>query len=273
MTSSVFLDYDGTLAGAGGISPANREAIAAARAAGVRVFIATGRPRCMMPGDSLDIVDGFVGSAGAYIEIDGEVLADEGIPRGTALRLARQLEADGAVWSYDAADAVYTTPRSAERLRAWHASDHGLDFDVADILRNLHEVDMLGAAEDELPAVTKAVVWMSEVSVFDTVQDHADVLGALPASVPGMAGQGGELFLRRITKATGMRRVLNHLGLAPELSIAVGDSHNDIAMLHAAGRSFAVRGAPEEVRAAAEAEVGPPSAGGVGEALRLAGVL
>ena len=273
MKTSVFLDYDGTLAGAGGISAANREAIAEARRRGALVFIATGRPKCMMPGDSLDIVDGFVGSAGAYVEIDGEVLVDEGIPADTAHHLAQRLEADGAVWSYDSAEAIWASPRSAQQLRAWHDSDHGLDFDVADILRHLREVDLLGAPAETLPVVTKAVVWMSDVSVFKTVEAYTDVLDALPASVPGMDGMGGELYLRHLSKATGMHRVLEHLGLDVAASIAVGDSHNDIPLLREAGRAFAVRGAPQVLRDLAEADVAPPADGGVGEALRLAGVL
>lgn len=275
MTWSIFLDYDGTLADGAGISAPNREAIAAARDRGVKVFIATGRPRCMMPEGTLELVDGFIGSAGAFIQVDGTILLNEGMAPETAVRLAHTFERDNSVWTLDAYDALYTSQQSFDRLVQWHATDSGEHFDVADVLRHLEVIEMGSLTPETVPVVSKSVVWKTNVSVFETVKDFTDDLDAIPASVPGLdtTGEGGELFLAHITKATGMRWVLEHLGLDPQKTIAVGDSHNDITMLQDAARGFAVEIAPPALREVAEATVPGPSGGGVGKALELVGLM
>ena len=51
------------------------------------------------------------------------------------------------------------------------------------------------------------------------------------------------------SKADGMYRVLDHLGLARSQSIAIGDSANDEDMLFAAGISVAMGNATESIKA------------------------
>jgi hypothetical protein len=49
-------------------------------------------------------------------------------------------------------------------------------------------------------------------------------------------------------KANALRRVCEELGVAPEETIAMGDSESDIAMLRFAGLGIAMRNSPDEVR-------------------------
>ena len=74
---AVFLDVDGTYALHGRVPDAHVGAVRAARAAGHKVFLCTGRPVSALP-HSLTAAgfDGFVCAAGAYAEIDGETIAD-----------------------------------------------------------------------------------------------------------------------------------------------------------------------------------------------------
>jgi hypothetical protein len=71
------------------------------------------------------------------------------------------------------------------------------------------------------------------------------------------------------TKWRGLCWLLERWGLGPEHVIAIGDDVNDIPMLEAAGLSFAMGDASEEVKAAADAVTERSDRQGVARALRI----
>ena len=73
------------------------------------------------------------------------------------------------------------------------------------------------------------------------------------------------------TKGTAMAAIGDKLGVGVHEMVAVGDWHNDVPMFEVVGRSFAMKTAPEEVRARATDQVGCElSEGGVAEAIERA---
>ncbi|MBK7585422.1 MAG: HAD family hydrolase [Myxococcales bacterium] len=78
-----------------------------------------------------------------------------------------------------------------------------------------------------------------------------------------------------VSKATALSSIAEHYGVTVEETVAVGDWINDISMLAAAGRSYAMGQAPDEVKAAATEtlEADAWSGGGIEEAARRAGML
>jgi hydroxymethylpyrimidine pyrophosphatase-like HAD family hydrolase len=79
----------------------------------------------------------------------------------------------------------------------------------------------------------------------------------------------------RVDKGTALGWLAAHYGIAVEEIVTVGDWLNDIPMLKCAGRSFAMKQAPEEVKAAATdvLEADAWSGGGIAEAAERAGLL
>lgn len=70
------------------------------------------------------------------------------------------------------------------------------------------------------------------------------------------------------TKGTAMAAIGDKLGIGLDEMVAVGDWHNDVPMFQVVGRSFAMKTAPEEVRAAATDHVTCElHEGGVAEAI------
>ena len=61
-----------------------------------------------------------------------------------------------------------------------------------------------------------------------------------------------ELASRDVTKATGMAFLAEHMGFAPERTVAFGDGENDVELLEWAGYAVAVANAHERVLAAAD---------------------
>lgn len=78
-----------------------------------------------------------------------------------------------------------------------------------------------------------------------------------------------------VTKGTAIEWMAARRGITVSEVVAVGDWLNDIPMLRAAGRSFAMKQAPEEVRAAATDLLDADTwrGGGIAEAARRSGLL
>lgn len=70
------------------------------------------------------------------------------------------------------------------------------------------------------------------------------------------------------TKGTAMAAIGDKLGIGLQEMVAIGDWHNDVPMFQVVGRSFAMKTAPDEVRAAATDQVSCElHEGGVAEAI------
>ena len=77
-----------------------------------------------------------------------------------------------------------------------------------------------------------------------------------------------EAIIKGENKAKAMKIILDELGIGQEDSIAIGDSINDLDMIHFAGLGIAMGNACAELKAAAGAITGSCGKGGVAEALR-----
>ena len=76
-----------------------------------------------------------------------------------------------------------------------------------------------------------------------------------------------EIAMKGRSKADGMHRVLDYLGLARSQSIAIGDSANDEDMLRAAGISIAMGNATESIKAICDEVTADAADAGVALAL------
>jgi Cof subfamily protein (haloacid dehalogenase superfamily) len=61
-----------------------------------------------------------------------------------------------------------------------------------------------------------------------------------------------EIMGPHVDKGAALREIAQHYGVAPEETLAVGDSHNDVELLQVAGTSVAMANAPERVREIAQ---------------------
>lgn len=245
------LDLDGTtLTREDRILPEDRAAARRLAEAGVQVTIATGR---LFPGTA---------PAAEALGVDGHVAVMNGsehvhartravglrwdIPLATRAR-ARQVYADQCLETFlFASAAIHHDRRSARHspyLRIWTDTLHA-------------HPDIYGAPSWEQG---DDVLGICAVGPRERI---ASARAALEPHLPedfGFAQYStfdGEAFLElrhhAEDKATAMRRLAAERGATPEETVAVGDWMNDLPMLRAAGRSFAMRGSAEEVVAAAD---------------------
>jgi hypothetical protein len=258
----VFLDFDGTYAHHGVVPEAHVDAVRAARAAGHRVMLCTGRPRSMIPASVLIELDGFVAAAGGYVEIAGRVLVDHRFPPELAARVVSLLDDHNVAYLLEAPEALYGPPGVDRRLtdllaRRLRSTDRPEREGPLDILAALRmSPDLTGAS------FGKVTCFDSPEPVLSLAAQIGPELGALPSSIPDMGDSAGEIFLAWVHKAVGMQAVLDHLGIDVADVIAIGDGLNDIEMLEFAGTAVAIEGSnPRVIEVADRVVPGPDRAG------------
>jgi hydroxymethylpyrimidine pyrophosphatase-like HAD family hydrolase len=192
-------------------------------------------------------LDGFVGTAGGYVELGGDVLLDHRFPVELAARMVSVLDEHDVAYLLEAPDAVYGPPGVDGRLaallighlRSPDNPDREGPRDILDALRM--SADLTSAS------FGKITCFDSPVPIASIAEQFAPDVAALPSSIPDMGDSAGELYLSWIHKALGIQAVIDHLGIDREQVVAVGDGLNDIEMLQFAGLAVAIKGSDARV--------------------------
>lgn len=259
---AVFLDIDGTYADHGEVPPAHAAAVRRAREAGHLVFLCTGRPKSMVPPRILEAgFDGFVGGAGAYVEVDGRVLADVRFPPAVAARTVEVLLEHDVAFLLEATEGLWGPPGVDERV-ARHLEPHLRGGETKprpfDLLDNLRMTDDLSNASFGKVSCVESPTLIPELARLIGPE-----VAALPSSIPDLGAAAGELYLVGVHKAIGMRLVVAALGVDPATVVAVGDGLNDVEMIDEAAVGVAIEGAHPRVLAVADRVAAGPRHGGL----------
>ena len=259
LPQAIFLDMDGTLLNSENNLPVkNMEVIDRLRAKGVKVFIATGRgqkeifPRAPK-GFTLD---GVISSNGMTGYLGKTKLFEHTLPHSLVERviaLAREHKIYYELF-----------PTSGEAF-----------VEVCDrsLLANEIQGDKPAGVQisewtERLESLAGGITWVNQLddlgySKFYTfskdkkkMDQWQQVLATLQQEAPFSTSQSSpynvEIMVDQKNKATGIKDVLDHLGIAPADILVMGDSFNDKPMFAYAGYSVAMKNAPQEMKALAD---------------------
>lgn len=260
------LDLDGTVfTDDKRITPTTLQALEEAIAAGVVVIPATGRPLDGLPQAFLEIpgVKYALTCNGAAVWrlADRTKLVDMTFSTSQSLDAMAMMEQYRCTVDIYVDGKVYTTPESLQNAELY-APANMLEY----IRATRKPVDNL----KEMIRQQNARVEKLNMFFFDPDERSralAQVQGCswiLPSwSMP----ENLELNAAGVDKGQGMLALASRLGIAPEQTMACGDSVNDLAMLKAAGLGVAMGNAAPDIQAQADAVTDSNQADGVAKAV------
>lgn len=245
MIRLIALDLDGTLLDpAGRITQASKDAIARARAAGVRVVLNTGRPiqeAVWFAGEAgCDALLSCLGGAAVVDSVRGETLRRWDMPeesgrRALELCLGREIEL-----MIFAGEEIVVDPFSKESLSRTYP------FPIFHSAAVVAEDPRAYLEERGLPLTKVHGDW-------NQARYPLEELGALPGvQLTASNDHDFELVPDRVDKGRAMALIALLYGVPLGETAAVGDSDNDLSMLRAAGLPIAMGNAPAAVREAAQ---------------------
>ena len=254
---AVFFDIDGTLISfkTHRMHQSTQKALHALREKGIRVYVATGRSKMMMPFmDRYFSFDAYLTLNGQYCYNPREVIRKKTVDSGD-IRLLKDMlaekpfpclfvEEDGMFLNY----ADERVEKLCEIIDHPMPPMHGLDRVRDDEV--LQFVPFLNEEEEKILTGT-----LKNVESTRSVPFCFDVIPA-----------GGG-------KNAGMHAVLMREGIAPDETMTFGDGFNDIGMLGYAGIGVAMGNAADAVKAGADYVTASVEEGGIADALDHFGIL
>ena len=236
-------DMDGTLLRKGGVvSQRNKEALRAARDAGIEVVLVTGRPPRWVDETARELgLDGVAICANGAILYDlttRQVLAENLLPADVLRRFVGALREvlPGVGFGFERNDGLVLEPHfhslydDEEDGVLRQTGDALLEVPVAKLLASHPDVDF-----------EKFLVAAVEAAGTDAVVTHSGEHGLVEVSATG------------ITKAFALEALCAERGISSDEVVAFGDMPNDVMLLHWAGLGVAVANAhPDAIDAADE---------------------
>ena len=237
-----FLDIDGTLLNNNIICRKNRQAISYARKLGHLVFINTARSSFIIPQKVRSLkFDGFVTSMGCNIICAGKQIYGVSFSVTEAAEIFDYFNKSGRIVHVEGEDVSISNEAETDLFPVKISSGAELIKRYPDRHIPKFFVPHILTAEEQ-----------KKLSKKYTFYQHKNY---------------AEFCVKGNTKATGIKKTMDYLGIDMKYSVAVGDSINDIEMLECAGKAVVMGNAPDEVKQIAEIVTCDAADGGVAEGI------
>lgn len=241
---AIFFDIDGTLInihhGRTCISPVVKQAIRELRQAGHHTFIASGRPWTYLSDELTqeNLFDGYVLMNGATVILDGKVIFRQDMPEEKVKAMVALAEENNLEYILESHPHVYLR----EEFKGLEEVYRRIDIDVNRFVRDF-SLDDISVGKLEFLCDTPGAN-----GVFEKLLSWPGVTGLIDPTLRKYM----ELYAADISKATGIERALEYLGLPIENSYAFGDGLNDLEMMSTVGHALVMGNAGPELKAMAE---------------------
>ncbi len=239
MSKAVFFDIDGTLWDINNRIPESTvRAIRALRAKGHYAFICSGRARGYITNPDLLAIgfDGLVAACGTDVELNGKKIFEQLIDHDLAVYTVETVRKYG--------------------FRPVLEGPQNLYIDESEFAHEPYGQKLMQELGERLLGISDHYgEW--KINKLSCATDHADREGCFAALeeyytylVHNTAV--AEMVPKGHTKATGMQKMCEALGIPREDTFAIGDSVNDLAMLEYAGCGIAMGNGTPEAKAVAD---------------------
>lgn len=252
----IFIDIDGTLFDhkKDDIPESAKEAILNAKSKGHKIFLSTGRPYADIDKEILDFpLDGMIVSCGAVVYVENKPIYCKTYPQKELINLIQLMLVNNIGFSLDGIHKNYLSEEAfmclsglmfknnedSELSRAMMAKNNCFPFEEM--------------KEEDLKEVVK-------ISIFTKNKESCEKLfQKIPDSLTGFMYKNnhldlynGEISIKGLTKATGLKQITSYLNKAIEDTVVIGDSLNDLDILQAAGLSICMGNGADECKKVAD---------------------
>lgn len=254
MIKAIFFDIDGTLISFGThrVPDSTVKALEQVHAQGIRIFIATGRPKRIINNltqlESRHLIDGYVTINGSYCFLGDKVIYKESVPMDIVRHVGDFCALHDITCIVSTEHDIYVT-RPDEQFRY-------LFYDYLHV-EKMQVADYASLTEQRIFQLTPFFTTEQEQEIRPSLT-HCSIARWHPAFVDITGG----------TKEHGIRQMLQVLGMNREDIMAFGDGGNDKGMLRFAGTGIAMGQAADDVKAAADYVTAPVDEDGVAKALK-----
>lgn len=252
----IFIDIDGTLFNhkKDDIPESAKEAILNAKSKGHKIFLSTGRPYADIDKEILDLpLDGMIVSCGAMVYVENKPIYCKTYPQKELINLIQFMSNNNIGFSLDGIHKNYLSEEAFICLS-------GLMFknnEDSELSRAMMAKNNCFPFEEMKEQDLKEVV---KISIFTKNKESCEKLfQKIPDSLTGFMYKNnhldlynGEISIKGLTKATGLKQITSYLNKAIEDTVVIGDSLNDLDILQAAGLSICMGNGADECKKVAD---------------------
>ena len=250
----IFLDIDGTLTEPGkNIPPASAvESVCRARKNGHKVVLCSGRNYGLLSPLLQFGFDGFISSAGGYIEYGGHIVYDCPMTRAQQDRVLKVLQENGVYYIIETRNHSYSDESFKEFLKNGIRSDAN-----SELLRWQKHIESdqftRPMTEYRLEPIYKAVFMSPGMDRLQKpIQCLQDEFHFCIQDENAHSIINGDLINKSFDKGTAVQRLCGHLDIAQKDTIAFGDSMNDLEMLQTAALGICMENGSMELKRLAD---------------------
>lgn len=276
MIKLVLTDIDDTLTPERD-APATPRALAAIKALqeeGVEFGVSTGRVPVVMPrvfGDSKECWQTGIFTNGKKVLLDGEKIYESHVPKEPLMHVVELIEQIPGAF-------LFVNPKVPEGAMGKFIGVH-MDEETAARASELTHVNVVANWEMPPDVLTGCLLYLP-----GEAEDYTRHRAWLEPQVPEFAIRPAfynffDVLPHDANKATGLKVLLEHMGIGPEEVMVFGDSENDLEIMRMVGHPVAVANATPECAECARWHVGANHEDGVAvaieqlvEAIRTGGV-
>ena len=261
MIKALFFDIDGTLVSFNThtIPTSTIEALIASHEKGIKIFIATGRPKAII--NNLEIIqnrgliDGYITMNGAYCFVNEQVIYKSAI-------LPSEVEAMGKACEEKNYPCIFV-------------EEHNISVCQPNEL--VHQIFYDFLHVDKMPVKTIKEAVQSEIfqmTPFFTEEEEASLRYLIPNCEIGRWYPAfADITAKGNTKQKGIDEIIRHFDFKLEETMAFGDGGNDISMLRHEAIGVAMGNAKEEVKQTADFVTASVDEGGILKAMQHFGIV
>lgn len=245
----LFFDIDGTLVNFGGVMPeTTKRSLKKARENGHMVVICSGRSKYQVYPYLLELSDGLIGCAGAYVEYQKKVIYGKYMEKDVITKIVKVLKNANSEFAAMTDKGMILSESCKEHLYK-RFEKMGADEKMIKLVMGPTEISENLEQYDD---IRKILYYDSEWNLEKVKDALEEICDVVDSSFEKEESDSGEISTRGINKAYGMEIFLKHVGLKQEDSIAFGDGPNDLEMIEYANIGVCMGNGRDELKKKAD---------------------